>query len=109
MVLEAEQWLELRRFRALRQAEVSISEIARETGLNWRTVKKHLEADGPVAPPEPPPRADRRAERGGLPLHPASPLGPQSADECLTWVNRLAAVRLPVVSSGQRWSPRSCG
>lgn len=59
MVLEAERWLELRRFRALRQAEVSISEIARETGLNWRTVKKYLEADGPAAPPEPPPRADR--------------------------------------------------
>lgn len=38
---------------------MSISEIARETGLNWRTVKKYLEADGPVAPPEPPPRADR--------------------------------------------------
>ena len=59
MVLEAERWLELRRFRALRQADASISEIARETGLNWRTVKKYLEADGPVAPPEPPPRADR--------------------------------------------------
>ena len=59
MVLEAERWLELRRFRALRRAEVSISEIARETGLNWRTVKKYLEADGPAAPPEPPPRADR--------------------------------------------------
>ena len=59
VVLEAERWLELRRFRALREAEVSISEIARETGLNWRTVKKYLEADGPAAPPEPPPRADR--------------------------------------------------
>ena len=59
MVLEAERWLELHRFRALRRGDVSISEIARETGLNWRTVKKYLEADGPAAPPEPPPRADR--------------------------------------------------
>jgi len=59
VVLEAERWLELRRFRAMRRAEVSISEIARETGLNWRTVKKYLEADGPAAPPAPPPRADR--------------------------------------------------
>jgi transposase len=59
VVLEAERWLELRRFRALQQAGASISEIARETGLNWRTVKKYLEADGPAAPPEPPPRADR--------------------------------------------------
>jgi len=57
LVLEAERWLELRRFRALRQADVSISEIARETGLNWRTVKKYLEADGPASPPAPPPRA----------------------------------------------------
>jgi hypothetical protein len=38
LVLDAERWLELRRFRALRQADASISEIARETGLNWRTV-----------------------------------------------------------------------
>ncbi|HEY3687656.1 MAG TPA: hypothetical protein VGL93_31760 [Streptosporangiaceae bacterium] len=51
MVLEAERWLELRRFRVLRDAGASISEIARETGLNWRTVKKYLEDDGPVAPP----------------------------------------------------------
>jgi transposase len=51
MVLEAERWLELRRFRVLRDAGASISEISRETGLNWRTVKKYLEDGGPVAPP----------------------------------------------------------
>jgi transposase len=56
LVLEAERWLELRRFRALRDAGASISEIARETGLNWRTVKKYLEEGGP-APPAPAPRA----------------------------------------------------
>ncbi|MCO5975102.1 hypothetical protein [Actinoallomurus soli] len=33
MVLEAERWLELRRFRALRDAGASISEIARETAF----------------------------------------------------------------------------
>lgn len=59
MVLEAERWLELRRFRALRLAGASVSEIARETGLNWRTVRKYLEADGPAAPPVPPPRTGR--------------------------------------------------
>ena len=59
MVLEAERWLELRRFRALRQSGATFSEIARETGLNWRTVKKYLEEDGPAAPPEPPPSASR--------------------------------------------------
>lgn len=60
MVLEAERWLELRRFRVLRDAGASISEIARETGLNWRTVKKYLEAEGAVAPPVLAPRADLR-------------------------------------------------
>ena len=53
MVLEAERWLELRRFRALRESGASLSEIARETGLNWRTVKKYMEEDGPAAPPVP--------------------------------------------------------
>ena len=37
-----------------------MSEIARETGLNWRTVKKYLEAEGAAAPPVPAPRADLR-------------------------------------------------
>jgi len=60
VVLEAGRWLELRRFRVLRDAGASISEIARETGLNWRTVRKYLEDDGPVAPPVPAPRADLR-------------------------------------------------
>jgi transposase len=59
VVLEAERWLELRRFRALRASGASLSEIARETGLNWRTVKKYLEEDGPVAPPLPPLREGR--------------------------------------------------
>jgi transposase len=54
VVLDAERWLELRRFGVLRQAGASISEIARETGLNWRTAKKYLEAGGPAVPPVPP-------------------------------------------------------
>jgi transposase len=58
MLLEPERWLELRRFRALHEAGASISEIARETGLNWRTVKKYLESDGPPEPPAPAPRSD---------------------------------------------------
>jgi transposase len=57
VVLDAERWLELRRFGVLRQAGASISEIARETGLNWRTAKKYLEAGGPAVPPAPSARA----------------------------------------------------
>ena len=59
VVLDAERWLELRRFRALWEAGASNSEIARETGLHWRTVKKHLEDGGPAAPPVPAPRAEQ--------------------------------------------------
>ena len=40
--LEEQRWLDVRRFRALHEAGASVSEIARETGLNWRTVKKYL-------------------------------------------------------------------
>lgn len=46
--------MDLRRFRALHDAGVSISAIARETGHHWRTVKKYLteeKAAPPVAPP----------------------------------------------------------
>lgn len=58
MLLEPERWLELRRFRALHESGVSIAEIARETGLNWRTVRKYLESEGPPVPPSPAPRSD---------------------------------------------------
>jgi transposase len=51
--LEEQRWLDLRRFRALHEAGASVSEIARETGLNWRTVKKYLAADAvEVTPPQ---------------------------------------------------------
>jgi transposase len=50
VVLDAERWLELRRFRALRDAGLSISEIARETGLHRRTVRKYLNAEVGQAP-----------------------------------------------------------
>lgn len=62
MVLEAERWLELRRFRTLRESGASISEIARETGLNWRTVRKYLEQEGTVAPPVAAARLSRRGQ-----------------------------------------------
>lgn len=30
---------------------MSLTEVAKETGLNWRTVSKYLAADGPASPP----------------------------------------------------------
>lgn len=62
MVLDSEQWLELRRFRALHEAGLSISEIARQTGLHRRTVRKYLAGDVAAAPPRPSLRAGTRAQ-----------------------------------------------
>jgi transposase len=55
MILDPEEWMDLRRFRALHDAGVSISAIARETGHHWRTVKKYL-AEEKATPPAAPPR-----------------------------------------------------
>jgi hypothetical protein len=42
MVLDPQRWLELRRFRGLVESgAMSLSEVAKETGLNWRTVSKY--------------------------------------------------------------------
>ncbi|MEV7996099.1 ATP-binding protein [Streptomyces sp. NPDC086077] len=44
--------MELRRFRGLYESgAISLSEIAKETGLNRRTVRKDLSTHAPVAPP----------------------------------------------------------
>jgi transposase len=56
MILDVEQWMELRRFRALYEAGASISEIARETRRDWKTVKKYLSTDAPGCPPAAPSR-----------------------------------------------------
>ncbi|MCX5529825.1 IS21 family transposase [Streptomyces sp. NBC_00006] len=52
MILHPERWMDLRRFRALHESGMSFSAIARETGLNWRTVKKYVNAPPPVVPPK---------------------------------------------------------
>ncbi|MFC9293941.1 IS21 family transposase [Streptomyces sp. NPDC057011] len=54
--------MELRRFRGLLESgAMSLSEIARETGLNRRTVRKYLSSGAPAAPPR---RAEVRHSRG---------------------------------------------
>jgi transposase len=49
--------MNIRRFRALHAAGATYAEIARECGVDWRTVRKYLAEDAPSAPPTAPPRA----------------------------------------------------
>jgi transposase len=53
MILSQEQWMELRAFKALAEAGATWAEIARETGYDWRTVKRYLSTDAPAVPPAP--------------------------------------------------------
>jgi transposase len=51
MLLSTEEWMDVRAYRALRDAGATWAEIGRETGHDWRTVKKYLSsaADRPPA------------------------------------------------------------
>jgi transposase len=53
MILCQEQWMELRAFKALADAGATWAEIARETGYDWRTVKRYLSTEAPAVPPAP--------------------------------------------------------
>jgi transposase len=53
MILSQEWWMNLRAFKALAEAGATWAEIARETGYDWRTVKRYLSADAPATPPAP--------------------------------------------------------
>jgi hypothetical protein len=53
---DKETWMNLRRFRALREAGATYAEIGRECGVDWRTVKMYLSADAPAIPPVGPSR-----------------------------------------------------
>lgn len=62
MVLDPQRWLELRRFRGLLESgAMSLSEIARETGLDRKTVRKYLSAPGLATPPHRSPSGRSRA------------------------------------------------
>lgn len=54
MILPPEAWMDLRRFRPLREAGATWKEIAAEVGCDPRTVKKYI--NGPPTPPVAPPR-----------------------------------------------------
>lgn len=60
MLLSPEEWMDVRAFRALCAAGAIWADIARETGRDWRTVKKYLAAEAEPLPPtvkrEPAPR-----------------------------------------------------
>ena len=50
--------MDIRRFKALLESgTTTYAEIARECGVDYRTVKKYLGADAPVVPPAGSPRA----------------------------------------------------
>ena len=49
--------MNVRRFRALHTAGATYAEIARECGVDWRTVRKYLTEDSPSVPPAAPSRA----------------------------------------------------
>ena len=51
MILLQEQWMELRAFKALADAGATWAEIARETGYDWRTVKRYLSTEASSSPP----------------------------------------------------------
>ena len=44
MILDAESWMNIRRFRALHERGATYAEIAAEVGCDWRTVKKYISA-----------------------------------------------------------------
>jgi hypothetical protein len=50
MIPSQEQWMNLRTFKALADAGATWVEIARETGCDWRTVKRYLSADAGSSP-----------------------------------------------------------
>jgi len=56
VILPVEAWMDLRRYKPLRDAGATWREIADEVGLDWRTVKRYLSTDAPSGPPRAPSR-----------------------------------------------------
>ncbi len=86
MLLSTEEWMDLRAYRALREAGASWAEIARETGHDWRTVKKYL---APSAPDRPPAATACRSRRPKI-IEPYAPV----IDAMLAKERRLQATTI---------------
>jgi transposase len=56
VILPVEAWMDLHRYKPLREAGATWREIADEVGLDWRTVKRYLSTDAPAGPPVAPSR-----------------------------------------------------
>lgn len=67
MLLHQETWMNIRAFKKLRSEGANYVDIARETGCDWRTVKKYLAEDAPVAPPVVKGRTTRRGSLSPTP------------------------------------------
>ena len=65
--------MNIRRFRSLHAAGATYAEIARECGVDWRTVKKYLAADAAPTPPSGPPRIGTQPRKIGPFVELASP------------------------------------
>lgn len=62
MIVESETWMNIRRFRVLHAAGATYAEIARECGVDWRTVRKYLAQDAPSVPPLAPTRVGTQTQ-----------------------------------------------
>jgi transposase len=65
MILHPENWMNIRRFRALHEAGASYAEIAAEVGCDWRTVKKYLAEGSAAVPPAGSPRKGTQPRKIG--------------------------------------------
>ena len=63
LIVPLEKWMDLRRYRPLRDAGASYREIAAEVGVDWRTVKKYLAVGAGGTLPAAPPRVGVRPRK----------------------------------------------
>ena len=107
-MLSQERWMNLRHFRKLKDSGASLAQIARETGCDYRTVKKYLDESASALPPQrakvthPPQVIEPFKERTEeLPLGMLGSVDATETDGELTRQCRHAAQRPVPVRSGR--------